>query len=156
MTERQLQTMLVKGANFDHWQLFKITDGSVGKKPMDISGFGPMGLAVCCEVKLLNNSLNDRRQLPLSEFSPHQIAWLNRYAEAGAHAIIIIGDLSVKIVRCFTIFASCEKPWNKQMLQGDYSQRDLVYIKNIGGYVNWSQSGVIPRCDKPGPIRVLE
>ncbi len=89
MTEREFQTLIVKGAReVEKISIFKMIDGyNTGKKPFDISGISPTGRGIAIEAKITNKP---QRYIPWSLFSSHQITWLRTYAEANAHSIVAI------------------------------------------------------------------
>jgi hypothetical protein len=91
MRESDHYGRLWRGANAEGWSLFRIADGSAGKKPADIAGCSPTGVAVLVEVKLLREGrprASPGAQFPhWPAYELHQMAWLRRYAEAGALAI---------------------------------------------------------------------
>lgn len=93
MQEADQYGPLWKGANSTGWHLFRIADGSVGKKPADIAGVAPDGRGVLIEVKTIRQTSNRLPQGGVARvdwklYATHQRAWLARYAEAGALAIV--------------------------------------------------------------------
>ena len=96
MQERDIYDMIIKSANAVGWHLFRIADGSVGKKPGDIAGCSVNGIAVLIECKIFNirPSRADINRPILSVFAPHQLVWAHRYAEANALALLAEYDVS--------------------------------------------------------------
>lgn len=93
MNESDQYGPLWKGANAFGWRLFRIADGSVGKKPADIAGVAPGGRGVLIEVKTIKQTTNRLPQggtarVDWSLYATHQRAWLAQYAEAGALAFV--------------------------------------------------------------------
>lgn len=88
--ERDVYTSLIQGANSEGWKLFRISDLAPGKKPFDITGASPSGLAVALEVKRLARPLSAASSIPHSLFKPHQILWLRAYAEVNALPLVAI------------------------------------------------------------------
>jgi hypothetical protein len=94
LTERSLYPELIKGALLDGWALFRIGDGSYGKKPFDIAGASkhPECLAVGIEVKLIGE-IPELGAFPwdhLFSDRTHQLNWLSTYASLGCVAGIAI------------------------------------------------------------------
>lgn len=105
MTESDHYGALWKGANAERWSLFRMADGSVGKKPADIAGCSPEGIGVLIEVKLIKNTRPSvGPSLPHWDmYATHQKAWLRKYAEAHAIAIAAEYDVSRREMRLFPI-----------------------------------------------------
>lgn len=94
MREANLYAAIVTGANREGWSLFRISDLAPGRKPFDIAGCAPNGLAVGLEVKVTANQPQPDRTFSRSIFQTHQIEWLESYSEAGALALVTIYSTS--------------------------------------------------------------
>lgn len=105
MTESDQYGPLWKGANSEGWSLFRIADGSVGKKPTDLAGCAPDGRAVLIEVKLFKEPRSSWAAWSPSwqRYEAHQMAWMRRYAEAHALAIAAEYDAPRREMRLFVI-----------------------------------------------------
>jgi hypothetical protein len=86
MLERDHYPGLLRGAALDGWLLNRIPDAKdSGKKPFDIFGACPSGLACAIEVKRFQGlELNDFTKL----LAPHQLNWLKAYAKRGCPALV--------------------------------------------------------------------
>lgn len=89
MLEKDLYKRLYQGANSEDWALYRIGDGTWGRKPFDLGGVGPNGEAVALEVKVVG-SFQHLKPLPWQRFAPHQIEWLRTYAVRD-QALAIVG-----------------------------------------------------------------
>lgn len=105
MDESDHYGALWQGAKAEGWNLFRIADGSVGKKPADIAGISPSAIGVLIEVKLIK-----RRRPNWTDAYPHwpsyelhQQAWLAKYAEANAIAIAAEYDEASRRMLCFVL-----------------------------------------------------
>jgi len=87
MQEASLYPLLVDGAIEEGWQLFRIADGSPGRKPFDVAGAAPDGRAVGVEVKVVRTEFCPDHPLPWELFAVHQMAWLKLYGKVGAIAL---------------------------------------------------------------------
>jgi hypothetical protein len=86
--ESDLYTPILQGARCDGWALFRIEDGAPGRKPFDITGVAPGGLAVGLEVKYVRKA-GWPTLWPWELFETHQIGWLQEYAQYGGAAIVV-------------------------------------------------------------------
>lgn len=93
--ERFYYKGLIEGAATEGWTLFRLEDGSFGKKAFDIAGIAPTGQAVGLEVKALDEC--SLAFVPWSHFSTHQRMWLFEYASQGGIALAAVG-LEDKVV----------------------------------------------------------
>lgn len=100
--ETTLYNSIIKGAELEGWLLFKIVDGSVGKKPFDICGLSHDGRAVAIEVKVCRN-LKLPDYLPEHLFKKHQLAWLREYAKRGAISLALIYHCGTMTVYDFAL-----------------------------------------------------
>jgi len=104
MRESDQYAPLWKGANSEGWRLWRIADGSVGKKPCDITGVAPNGLGVCLEVKSFDRRAPQYADSPVWPlYASHQIRWLDLYAEAHALALAAEYDETRREMRLFWI-----------------------------------------------------
>lgn len=96
MQERDIYDMIIKSANAVGWHLFRIVDGSKGKKPCDVAGVSKSGLGVFLECKLWEKRpvRADINRPVLTAYAPHQLVWAHRYAEANALALLAEYDVS--------------------------------------------------------------
>ena len=89
MLEATLYNPLVKGALSENWLLFRIADGSYGKKPFDIAGCAPNGRAVAVEVKVVKRFFF-YQPMKWHLFEQHQVGWLTAFSESGGIALPMI------------------------------------------------------------------
>jgi len=75
--ESDLYAPLIAGANREGWRLFRIEDGSWGRKVADIAGITSTGRGVLVEVKIGNGPLR-----------ANQEAWLKEYEAKGGLGLI--------------------------------------------------------------------
>lgn len=87
--EKTLYQQLIKGARTEALILFRIEDGSFGKKPFDICGVCQDGRAIAVEVKEVS-SLDLNKPLPEHIFAEHQLKWLAVYQLSRALPLIVI------------------------------------------------------------------
>jgi hypothetical protein len=123
--ERLLYRPLIEGAAMEGWSLFRLEDGSWGKKPFDIAGIAPSGLAVGLEVKAPYHCASDT--IPWRLFSAHQRLWLEEYATQGGIALATIG---------------CEDKVIVYKLSKELPEAFAVYelVKNkFGTFSGWTQ-----------------
>ena len=97
MREADLYAPIIKGANSEGMFLFRIADGTFGKKPYDIAGFTSSGVAVGIEVKLVRRFPDYDQKIPKSIFSPHQIVWLNNLSARLGLAVVVLGHHSGQV-----------------------------------------------------------
>lgn len=83
MKEAAHYQRLIQGAMRQGWFLYRIADGSPGRKPFDIGGTSPCGLAVGLEVKVVDHLPREGAALPWQIFAIHQRAWLETFAKTG-------------------------------------------------------------------------
>jgi hypothetical protein len=108
MNERDLYRAMILGAQLERWALYRIADGSPGKKPFDIGGCCPQGYGVGLEVKISKARApafpRVANLLPWSQFEVHQIMWLKLFAESGAMALAAIYYEDVKELRIYRLY----------------------------------------------------
>lgn len=92
MFERELYAPIVSGAQRAGWCLFRINDGSVGRKPCDIVGCDGTGRGVMLEAKVVRGNLPTC--IPWSLFEKHQKPWLQAFAQRGAIALVALYSTS--------------------------------------------------------------
>ena len=85
--EKELYSKLIVGANAEGWRLYRISDQSSGRKPFDIGGCSPHGLAVALEVKRVRQIVYSA-PVPVQAFGDHQLAWLDFFLERKAMAMV--------------------------------------------------------------------
>lgn len=121
MSERQHYLDLSHGAHLEGWEITRIADGSLGKKPFDFFGVTNTGIAIALEVKEITQGIPPH-SLPMKCFEgrEHQITWLNLYADRGAIALVAV----------------YHKPTRRMMLF-DTSESYVCDLRKIGGF--WRQ-----------------
>lgn len=87
--ETSLYEDIIRGARLEGWLLFRITDGSPGRKPFDISGSAPNGLAVGVEVKVWRKK-GLPTKVPWDQFESQQVHYLVQYAKRKSYAFALI------------------------------------------------------------------
>ncbi len=101
LLERSLYRSLISGANSEGWALYRIGDGTWGKKPCDIGGADPEGNAVCLEVKVVEVQ-SQTKPLPWKRFTEHQIDWLDAFSQR-RNALALVGIYEER-VKSMTIY----------------------------------------------------
>ncbi len=137
MVEADLYNPLVKGALREGWALYRIADGTPGRKPFDIGGSAPDGLAVGLEVKIVNKFPLQTEKLPWDLFEAHQKGWLRAYAISGAMALAALCERSTKVVRIYRVLRHdlIDEPTLKLPVG------TLVYSQSI--YTGWTGLHVV-------------
>lgn len=136
MTEADHYGPLWQGANSEGWHLFRIADGSVGKKPADIMGCSPNGFGVIVEVKSGIRRANWRADSPhWPDYAVHQKAWLRLYAEASAISLAAEYDELQREMRIFMI-TSVDQVHEIVSPTPVYS---CILPKIAGIYIGWHQ-----------------
>ena len=77
---------MVRGGLADGWALYRISDGSSGKKPFDIGGCSPQGHAVAIEAKVIRTGMTPST-IPWCQFESHQVSWLKLYSSINGMAL---------------------------------------------------------------------
>lgn len=98
LLERSMYGPIINGLAADGWLAWRIADGSYGKKPFDICGVSPTGLAVGIEAKVCGAR---SACFPERQFEPHQISWLKAYDEKGAYGFAVVQFSSLGFVSVF-------------------------------------------------------
>lgn len=132
MLEASLYAPLIAGALQENWPLYRIADGSPGKKPFDIGGCDPLGRAVGLEVKVIQCRLISGATIPWQQFELHQRAWLRAFTVARADALAALYCEQTKDLTVY-YFA------NQREL--DFSHENLTQqrlIKQDGRYLGWN------------------
>jgi hypothetical protein len=84
------------GAQSADWALARWADGSGQKSPFDFVGCDPFGLAVGLEMKIERAAGGIRlgESWPAQWFKEreHQLNWLERYRQAGAWSLVLVGE----------------------------------------------------------------
>lgn len=166
MRESEMYGPIWRGANEAGWSLFRIADGSVGKKPGDIAGLA-FGVAVLIEAKIVNTASHPRpttqaETLPTwSVYECHQIAWLTRYAEANALAIAMEHDDTQHKTRAFILSIPghfAENGWMPHVV--DMYKKNGVYAPECFDNIlhtwrlNLREKGLTPADLGQKPIKV--
>lgn len=85
--ERDLYKGIVDGARIDGGLLVRIHDAAyTGKKPFDMFGVSPFGLALAVEVKSVDKMPRD----PLSLLETHQLSWLKAWSKRGGGSFLVV------------------------------------------------------------------
>ena len=92
MKEADLYLPIVAGALSERWGLYRIQDGTPGRKPFDIGGTSPLGRAVGLEVKIIRAPIDWNAPIPWNLFAKHQRAWLAAYCRSNALALVGLYD----------------------------------------------------------------
>ena len=100
--EKELYNPIIAGMVAEGWTMFRIEDGSFGKKPFDIAGIAPDGKGVGLEVKLTNKY--DSEEFPWKLCSSHQVSWLKEYAKKGAYSLLAIYTLDDNKLRIWELW----------------------------------------------------
>jgi hypothetical protein len=90
MKEHESYQIIIKAATKHGYALYRIEDGSYGKKPFDIGGCSPDGKAMAVEVKLVLGTYDDDKILPFGMLAEHQRNWLEAFATRGGIAWFIL------------------------------------------------------------------
>lgn len=111
MREADLYAPIVGGMAADGMRVFRIADGSAGKKPFDAAGCTAGGRAVGLEAKAPTAVEAARLQWAL--FETHQRAWLRDYARRGALALAAVYCRRQRVLHVWALRAAndmCERP----------------------------------------------
>ena len=115
------------GALADGWLVFRISDGSFGKKPADIVGCAIDGVGTLIEVKVVSKFPEADNDFPWTLFSAHQVIWLNSYSKQGAYALTPLFNWRTDEMRVYLI---TERP--------PYTYALLTQMKG-GSWVGWNR-----------------
>ena len=107
--EHDVYKDIIENALKHGWLLFRIEDGSYGKKPFDITGASPTGKAVGLEVKLVREFPAYHEPLPYKLLASHQKEWLQRYHQNGGIAIFCLATYN-GLVNFYLYEGSWEEP----------------------------------------------
>lgn len=124
--EAEFYEPLRVGALADGWLVFRISDGSFGKKCFDLAGAAQDGLACGIEVKVVNKFPTNEHDFPWQLFASHQIIWLNSYMKQGSYALCPLFEWKTDTMRVYLI---TETP--------PYTYAVLTQMKG-GAYVGWN------------------
>jgi hypothetical protein len=122
MLEKDLYKGIIDGARSEGWLLFRIADGTLGKKPFDITGCAKDGKAVAVEVKVdrrTNTNIDNFQGL----LEVHQVNWLKAYSMNDAYALVLIyQNEQLVVIQYFNGTPKCE----------------LVLQEKNGSWIGWS------------------
>lgn len=128
MKERDLYQPIVRGALLEGWALIRLNDGSPGRKPFDLFGCSPEGVAVGLEVKVVPK-LDLHQSINWAIFEVQQRYWLQQFAKMGAISVAAFyqEDLE-RLVMVRFVNANCmeESPYEWQHV---VTFQRLVYEK---------------------------
>ena len=147
--ERDYYNSLCRGANLEGWALYRIGDGTWGKKPFDISGVSPHGEAVALEVKRVESTHPLTKKLPWHQFAAHQLNWLKVYASRPLSLAIVA--LACDIDHSVTLF-HLHDPEFENIPAAMLSP--CLLLTTPRGYVGWEQ--VLRKRDRRQVMSVLE
>jgi hypothetical protein len=88
--ENDLYADIIGGMLREGCRVFRIADGSAGKKPFDVAGVAPGGAGVGVEVKAPSRA--EAVGLDWALFERHQVQWLRAYAHHGAVSLAAVYD----------------------------------------------------------------
>lgn len=125
LLEDELYPPLIDGARIDGWALFRLADGSWGKKPFDIAGIASDGRAVGLEVKVVEKFPVAPEKFPWAVFSEHQKNWLAEYDRLGGLGLIALYNWRLGEVQIYK-YGLPEMPGVKLARRGKI------------GYVGWN------------------
>ena len=131
--EFDLYAPLINGARRDRWFLFRIADGSFGRKPFDLAGSASNGLAVGLEVKVVNKLPEQWQPFPWNLFSTHQIEWLKLYADQNSYALMALYDYIIANMRIYKLTSSAKI----DAAVANIPCLDLIKDRN-GSFIGWS------------------
>jgi hypothetical protein len=102
--ESDLYLPMVEGAKADAWRLYRIADGSPGRKPFDIGGFAPGGVGVGLEAKIVRSYPAVSSGIPWAAFAPHQRSWLEDAAAIGGLPLVALYSLEDRGLRIYRLY----------------------------------------------------
>lgn len=132
--ENDLYNPIITGARSAGFHLYRLYDGTLGKKPFDIGGIAPDGRAVGLEVKYyrhkMNTKLHDNGEavIPWSSFEVQQIAYLKAFARNGGLPIVYIYYALDKVHAAFVL--------DEQDIGCAIPQEYIRMWEHIAGYNN--------------------
>lgn len=92
--ENELYNPIINGAKYSGMHLYRLYDGTIGRKPFDIGGITEDGRAVGIEAKFYRRNTklhgNGEAVIPWSSFEVQQRAYLKVFAANGGMAISYI------------------------------------------------------------------
>lgn len=129
LLENKLYLPLTDGGDHENWLLYRIADGSNGKKPFDIGGCDPYGVAVGLEVKVTGERATDvgGHPLPWGLFEIHQRWWLREYARQRALALVGLYYDSTKEMRIYRLTGDDDELPRHLYEAGPLSRHEAVY-----------------------------
>jgi hypothetical protein len=102
--EADLYLPMVEGAKADAWRLYRIADGSPGRKPFDIGGFAPGGVGVGLEAKIVRVWPAASCGVPWAAFASHQRSWLEEAAAIGGLPLVALYSLETRGLRIYRLY----------------------------------------------------
>ena len=126
--ERVLYKALLEGSAMEGWSLFRLADGSYGKKPADCAGIAPTGQGVLLEVKYTDK---EHSTIPWNLFSTHQKIWAQEFANQGGIALAAIYSDTTGTMTVFKL----RKGYNEQ----DECEVFKLIRNKFGLYSGWDQ-----------------
>ncbi len=91
MKEADAYKRIINGAFRARWALYRIADGSWGRKPFDVGGVDAGGRAVAIEVKYQRGKRWGGFP-PIGLLEPHQLVWLEAVARNGGRAYLALAN----------------------------------------------------------------
>ena len=122
MKESDVYSPIIAGMLNDRCLVFKIADGSAGKKPFDVVGIGRLtGKGIGLEIKATNLK-PEAIGVDWSLFQSHQITWLRAYAESDATSLAAIYDKTSRQLLVWRIEHAndrCDRPADLTLSRND-------------------------------------
>jgi hypothetical protein len=118
--ENDLYADVIGGLLREGCAVYKIADGSVGKKPFDIGGCSRDGHAIGLEIKAPNRA--EANGLDWALFEPHQIRWLRAYASFDGVSLAAVYDKKSHVMLVWRLSCgddSCKRPPDARLRSTD-------------------------------------
>ena len=153
MIEAHLYQPIIAGMLADHFAVYKIADGSFGKKPFDIGGMSHNGLPIGCEVKA--PKVAEAHSLPWALFERHQVAWLRTYAAMGGLSLACVYCRHTKLMHTWVLTDAndrCERVADYKLTRFDgkfrgwqiIAEERKLSISNTKDVIQIGQTGIPP------------
>ena len=134
--EISLYRPLIEGALNEGWALWRVQDGSFGRKPADCAGISPSGVGVLLEVKVYDKVLFPGSRIPNQLLRFNQNAWLAEYARLKAYSLVAIYNDTLNEMWVFRIL-------HPNQLERSTLVSELICIElkldGKGRWVGWNQ-----------------
>lgn len=140
MRESDLYADVVGGLLREKCCVYKIADGSAGKKPFDVGGVTPWGDGIGLEIKAPSRA--EANGLDWTLFEPHQVRWLRAYALSGAVSLAAVYDKKSHVMLVWRLSCgddSCKRPPDARLRRTDGFFRGWTALFAVGKDIDEEQ-----------------